>query len=196
MMKHNRITRSLCAAMLALCLLPCAMLRPAQASPSPDDVYAIDVEFGNLSFYYDYGTWNVNTMRYEASAASTYPAEGTDAGFPGWYGFDDIANRISIKNISQGKRAVTLSLYYRALDDTEWDDAGVAGSVSGVNMTVTTANDSSVLWNGNSVTVPAEKTAVGCIHLAGEPRFAGEAYTSATMQPIGMLTLKIEAWTP
>lgn len=188
MMKHNRITRSLCAAMLALCLLPCAMLRPAQASPSPDDVYAIDVEFGNLSFYYDYGTWNVNTMRYEASATSTYPAEGTDAGFPGWYGFDGTANKISIKNSSQGNRAVTLSLYYRALYGTEWDDAGVDGSVSGVSMTVDG-------WNNNSVTVAAGEEATGYIHLSGEPTLSGEAYTSATMQPIGMLTLKIEAWT-
>lgn len=187
MLKNNRITKSLCAVMLTLCLLlPGTLTTPAEAAP--DDVYAINVEFGNLSFYYDYGTWNVNTMRYEAAATSANPANGTTAGFPGWYGFDGTANKISIENGSAPGKSVTMSLHYRSLESGELSSAGTATSVSGVTMTVDG-------WNNNSVTVASNSTAVGYIHLAGEPVTTDDTYDSATMQPIGMLTLKIDSWT-
>ena len=199
--------------MLGLALLlpvaaPVRAVESESGNESADYVYAIDVEFGNLSFYYDYGVWNVNTMRYEAGSTSTYPAEGTTLGFPGWYGFDDQSNFIRINNRSEpsdsSDRAVTMSLAYRALTSGELAGAGADGVVSGVSMTVsgksavTAINPKTVTdWNDNTITVPANATAVGYIHLSGKPVLAGSGavYSSAAMQPIGMLILKIESWT-
>ena len=175
---------------------------PAEASPDPNDVYAIDIEFGNLSFYYDYGVWDVNDMRYEASATSTHPANGTTLGYPGWYGFDDISNKISITNHSESGRSVTVALDYRSLTSTELTAAGAENVVSGVSMTVSgtpAKPDSAVstvvaVWQpaDNSATVPSDATVVGYIHLSGEPKLPdGSVYDSASMQPIGMLTLTI-----
>ena len=160
------------------------------------DVYALTIEFGNLSFYYDYGVWDVNDMRYEASATSTYPAAGTVAGYPGWYGFDKIANKITIKNESQPGNDVTVALEYRSLkDDGELAAAGADAIVDGVSMTVLGASEPSE-WQANTATVPAEQKVEGFIHLSGEPKLAGgSVYDSPTMQPIGMLTLAIQSWT-
>lgn len=201
MLHKNRITRSLCAVMLCAGLLLSGLLSvPAEAAPGDEtppidvnDVYAIDIEFGNLSFYYDYGVWDVNDMRYEASATSTNPASGTVAGYPGWYGFDQISNKISVKNSGVEGKAVTVVLEYRALTAGELTSAGANAIVSGVSMTVLGAAQPSE-WQANAATVSAKQTVEGFIHLSGEPTLAGgSVYDSATMQPIGMLILKIES---
>lgn len=194
MKRNNKITRSLCAAILSLCCL-WPFSAKASSGEAPEnaevDVYAIDIEFGNLSFYYDYGVWNPNTMRYEAAASSTAPADGTAAGFPGWYGFDGIANRIAVKNSSTGGQSVTVSLTYRSLTEGELPEAGVThtGQVTGVSMTVSG-------WDSTSRTVvPASKEdVIGYIHLHGEPQTSGGTYDSNIMAPIGMLVIKIEDW--
>lgn len=194
---NNRITRSLCAVILSISLLlsqsAFAAEGEGQAALDPSYVYAIDIEFGNLAFYYDYGVWNVNTMRYEASETSTDPAIGTAAGFPGWYGFDGTSNLIKVTNRSTGGYAVDFSLSYRSLTESEWVGAGVMESVSDVAMTVVDKNGDP-LKKTTQVAADAETPAEWYIHLQGEPHVDGGVYSSDTMNPIGMLTLKIDAW--
>ena len=161
------------------------------------DVYSLDIEFGSLSFYYDYGIWNVNTMRYEAGQNSVDPANGTVLGFPGWYGFDGTANKIVLKNGSVNGESITVSMTYRGMSAQEAATAGAAGAVSGVTMTVpgwTASGDGYVAdlpapIVGDSV----EEAVEAYIHLSGEPIRSGSAYESQTLQPIGMLILKIES---
>lgn len=172
--------------LIAALLLP---IGPRVSAVEPGAyTYAIDIEFGNLSFYYDYGMWNVNTMRYEAADTSREPADGTANGYPGWYGFDSIANRIAVKNSGSGGKAVTVSLTYRPLAAAELMEAGVPAVVEGVSMTVSG-------WGGNNWTVvPADSSVEGFVHLQGEPRVAGQRYDSVSMAPIGMFTLTITDW--
>lgn len=193
----NKITASLCVVLFCLscCLFPGVYAAEGEdeGAVSDPDVYIITIEFGNLSFYYDYGVWDVNSMRYVADDASINPADGTDEGFPGWYGFDSIANRIAIINESTDERAVTFSLAYRSLTEDELPGAGVTdvGMVSGVTMTVSDGG-----WSNGQVAVPADgNQVVGYVHLQGQPTVAGGRYDSSTMTPIGMLTLSIESWT-
>ena len=63
-------------------------------------VYAIVIEFGSFSFYYDYGVWDPATLTYKADPASSDPSHSTVEGSPGWYGFDGISNKITVKNLS------------------------------------------------------------------------------------------------
>ena len=63
-------------------------------------VYAIVIEFGSFSFYYDYGVWDPATLKYKADPASSDPSHSTVKGSPGWYGFDGISNKITVKNAS------------------------------------------------------------------------------------------------
>ena len=63
-------------------------------------VYAIVIEFGSFSFYYDYGVWDPATLTYKADPASSDPSHSTVEGSPGWYGFDGISNKITVKNAS------------------------------------------------------------------------------------------------
>ena len=93
---------SLCAVMTAFALILLSVPAfPVQANggdPKSDGYkYAVTIEFGSMTFAYDYGKWDVNEMRYIANAASKNPANGTTEGYPGWYGFDGTANRISEK---------------------------------------------------------------------------------------------------
>ena len=162
----------------------------------PGDIYAVDIEYGSLSFYYDYGIWNVNTMRYEAAATSENPAAGTPDGLPGWYGFDGTANRVAVINRSAGK-SITVEIAYRPLAAGELAAAGSPEVVTGVNMTVT-GDD----WSNNSLTVPAglqdsegnPAAVAGFIQLSGMPKVNGAEYESDDMLPIGMFTLTITDW--
>ena len=123
-------------------------------------------------------------------------ANGTVQGDPGWYGFDGIANRIAITNSSDAGNDVTVALDYRSLQYSELEDAGVDAIVSGVSMKVLGPNAASTWQNDRSATVSANQTVEGFIHLIGQPTLPnGDVYDSATMQPIGMLTLTIEDWT-
>ena len=167
---------------------------PSAAAVNENDIYALDIEYGSLSFYYDYGIWNVNTMRYEAAATSEAPAVGTKDGMPGWYGFDNTANRITVINRSAGKY-IDVDLTYRSLEAHELSQAGAPDVVTGVNMTVTGADGRA--WLNNSVRVSGENgpnSVVGYIQLSGEPQVDGERYESSNMYPIGMFTLTITDW--
>ena len=63
-------------------------------------VYNVTITFGSFDFYYDYGTWDSQNLKYSANQSSTNPAAGTVNTFPGWYGFDGTANKISVENSS------------------------------------------------------------------------------------------------
>lgn len=187
--------------MLAAGLLALGGAPIPAAADEVGNVYAMDIEFGSLSFYYDYGNWNVNTMRYEADANSTGPADGTTSGFPGWYGFDGTSNKIVLKNGSVNGSSITVSMNYRGLNDDEVAAAGAKHAVKGVSMIVT--GDAWTLDSGNRYTavIPATRDAGGhpvpvdaYIHLSGEPKLENSSpYESQTLQPIGMLIIKIES---
>ena len=201
-MKLKRKAGALCAVIFLLSwLFPFAPTASAVDPVDPADpgyIYAVDIEYGSLSFYYDYGIWNVNTMRYEAAATSDHPAAGTPDGLPGWYGFDETANRVAVINKSAGK-SITVELTYRSLEPGELTAARAPAVVSGVEMTVTGAN-----WENNSVTIPSglqdsegKPVAVaGFIQLSGEPQVNGAEYESDDMLPIGMFSLTITGWDP
>ena len=192
-MKLNRKAGALCAVMFLLSwFFP--FVPSAAAANEADYIYAVDIEYGSMAFYYDYGIWNVNTMRYEAAATSDNPAAGTKDGLPGWYGFDKKANRITVINRSAGKY-IDVDLTYRSLYDYELSQAGAPAVVNNVDMTVT--GEDGRAWLNNSVRVSGENgpnSVVGYIQLSGEPQVDGERYESSNMYPIGMFTLTISAW--
>lgn len=204
MRKPNRMSaKSLCAVILLTALLllflPAAPVYAEEAAGAKATTYkyAVTIEFGSMTFCYDYGTWDVNEMRYKASAANQNPASGTEAGYPGWYGFDGSANRISVKysnenpddNETQSRR-LSVTLAYRALDASE------GTVVDGVNMEF---YSDAALTNpfSSSFTVPhtnpEDDTAVTVIYtsLRGEPTEGGNQYRSDSFVPIGMLTIRV-----
>ncbi len=63
-------------------------------------VYNVTITFGSFDFYYDYGTWDSQNLKYAANQSSSDPAAGTVDTFPGWYGFDGTANKITVENAS------------------------------------------------------------------------------------------------
>lgn len=92
--------------------------------------YNLDIQFGSLGFYYDWGTWDTETLSYKANESSANPAAGTKLGDPGWYGFDGITNKISFINTSSGGEGNN-SLYVRLeYHTTPFGDAEAFPSLS------------------------------------------------------------------
>ena len=85
-------------------------------SVDPDDQfpyrYKLNIEYGSLSFYYDWGSWDSDACLYKADVSSQYPANGTMDTMPGWYGFDGTANRISFVNESTGSDTLYVLFEY------------------------------------------------------------------------------------
>ena len=163
---------------------------------SSDFKYTVTIDFGPMTFYYDYGTWDAADMRYEAVAASGDPANGTEMGFPGWYGFDGKSNAVSIKytnqnedDIADGKNQnVGVSLSYSQLAG---DD-----EVSGVEMKVYSdsllESEMSSSFNVPSTNFDNEDKTTVYISLSGAPVTSdGSAFTSGTFVPVGMLTITV-----
>ena len=157
--------------------------------------YAVTIEFGSMSFSYDYGKWDVTEMRYKANAASKNPANGTEPGYPGWYGFDGTANRISVKYSNETgdvstNRNLAVTLSYRALTSAE------GKKVSGVDMFF--YSDAALTAPVTpSFTVPHtdpekkdEKTVIYA-SLRGEPTENGAKFESDSFVPVGMLTIRV-----
>ena len=189
----KRIISTLCAVIMvfAWCVIP----SPAHNISAADDadVYALDIEFGSLTFTYDYGVWDVNDMRYEAASTSKNPAEGTVAGYPGWYGFDGTSNKIKITNNSTfGDHSITVSLTYREFNDSEVSSG--LSKVTGVQMTLNGTGWNYVSANNFTTTVEAGHSQECLIQLSGEPAVDTGKYSSEFMQPVGMLTLRIDSW--
>ena len=160
--------------------------------------YAVTIEFGSMTFAYDYGKWDVNEMRYKANAASKNPANGTEPGYPGWYGFDGTANRISVKYSNETgdvstNRNLAVTLSYRALTSAE------GKAVSGVTMEFysDTALTTGPLSPNFMVphTDPEDENAKTVIYasLRGEPTVNGNKFLSDSFVPVGMLTIRVGA---
>lgn len=193
---------SLCAVMTAFALILLSVPAfPVQAengdTKSDGYKYAVTIEFGSMTFAYDYGKWDVNEMRYKANAASKNPANGTTEGYPGWYGFDGTANRISVKYSNENgadsltqNRNLSVTLSYRALSSKEGQ------VVDGVSMDF---YSDAALTAGFSPsftvphTDPENENAKTVIYasLRGAPTKNGGKFLSDSFVPVGMLTIRV-----
>lgn len=225
MSRYNRIARSLCAVIIAVCaVIPHFWV---QADETKTYKYSLSVEFGSLAFYYDHGIWDPNEMNYVADEQSANPAQSADPdsgratldGYPGWYGFDDVANKIVVTNDADRDITgdgvvdvfpidVTLSLSYRPFAAGEKDDAGNELTVvNGVGMEVLNGKlddgvtDADASWSDAggyyTTTLSRGDTAVALIQLYGKPTVGNnqDRYDSGnTMDPIGMIELRITGW--
>lgn len=157
--------------------------------------YSVDIEFGSMTFCYDYGTWNPSNLRYEAEETES-PAAGTVAGFPGWYGFDGIANRISVRyndkddngsDPSHNYLQVTLS--YRSLQEKD----GVTGITPELYGNESLKNLIETIGENGSVLSVAKGEQISVwLSLKGEPTAKnGGAFTPVNLVPVGMLTIAL-----
>jgi hypothetical protein len=215
MSRYNRIARSLCAVMtVVFAMMPAFRVQAAEPKIYK---YSLSVEFGSLAFYYDHGIWDPNEMNYVADEASANPAQGTLDDYPGWYGFDDVANKIVVTNDyykytdSNGETKedpkaypidVDLSLSYRQLTSDEIKDTNYK-IVNGVSMEVLNGDGATAAWSADGgryvTTLKRGQTAVALIQLSGTPTVTvgdkQERYDSGnTMDPIGMIELRITGW--
>lgn len=193
---------SLCAVMTAFALILLSVpVFPVQAengdTKSNEYKYAVTIEFGSMTFAYDYGKWDVNEMRYKAGTASVNPANGTEKGYPGWYGFDGTANRISVKYSNENgadsptqNRNLSVTLSYRVLSST--NERVVKGVTMEFYSDVTLKNSFS-----SSFTVPhtdpEDENAKTVIYasLRGAPTENGGKFLSDSFVPVGMLTIRV-----
>lgn len=161
--------------------------------------YAVTIEFGSMTFAYDYGKWDVNEMRYKANAASKNPANGTTEGYPGWYGFDGTANRISVKYSNENgadsptqNRKLSVTLDYRVFSSSE------GRVVSGVTMDFYSDAALTARFSPSFTvphTDPENENAKTVIYasLRGEPTENGDKFLSDSFVPVGMLTIRVGA---
>lgn len=203
-MKKRNITgtKSLCVAVLMFSTLLFSMpvvpiYAEAETVVSEGYKYAVTIEFGSMTFCYDYGRWDVNEMRYRVDDASQNPASGTVQGYPGWYGFDGIANRISVKYSNENEddgamqnRRLSVTLDYQPLFGTALEE------VSGITVE---------FYSDSGLTVPQERSftithtaledvdakTVIYTSLYGEPRANGNKYLSDSFSPVGVLTIRM-----
>ena len=194
---------SLCAVMTAFALILLSVPAfPVQAedgdTKSNGYKYAVTIEFGSMTFAYDYGKWDVNEMRYKADDGSKNPANGTVLGYPGWYGFDGTANRISVKYSNENgadsptqNRNLSVTLEYRVLSSAE------GRVVDGVAMDFYSDAALTVPLSPTTFTVPhtdpEDKNAKTVIYasLRGEPTENGGKFLSGSFVPVGMLTIRV-----
>ena len=194
--------KSLCAVMLAAELLLLSVpVFPAYAendeSKADGYKYAVTIEFGSMTFCYNYGRWDVNEMRYKTDDASQNPANGTESGYPGWYGFDGTANRISVKYSNENEtdtptqnRKLAVTLDYRTLSSAEGRvvDGVVMDFYSDAALTVPFSPSFTVPH-----TDPEDENVKTVIYtsLRGEPTENGGKYLSDSFVPVGMLTIRV-----
>lgn len=157
--QFHMFAKSLCAVILAgaLCLslsTHSMNIHAADAVPAAEDEnsagmtevivngkavgiynYIVTIEFGAFDFQYDWGKWNVETLRYEADGNSADPAKDTPKGAPGWYGFDGTNNRIGIRfnsNMPNATLGVSMDFTFDdALADGIEIDLWEAGAMTG-----------------------------------------------------------------
>lgn len=155
--------------------------------------YSVEITFGSLSFVYDWGTWSTSHLRYEADKSSTNPASGTEQGFPGWYGFDGTANKVSVKYL----RSETDTTQYDNLSVTlEYAPLTGTSAVGGVEMELFTASDFSSGskldgTNNFALTVRNNKATDYWISLKGVPMSGSNSFDSDTLTAIGTLTFRL-----
>lgn len=193
--------KSLCAVILSVVLLLLAVppfhVAAEESSGQTGYPYAVTIEFGSMTFYYDYGAWDVNEMRYKADESSQYPANGTVQGYPGWYGFDGTANRISVKysNVNEEdaptqNRMLSVTLEYRSLQSAE--GRVVEGIVMELYADVTlTVPAESRFTVPHTDPLDADAKTVLYVSLRGTPLENGGKYTAESFVPVGMLTVRV-----
>mgnify|MGYP004684582213 CR=1 FL=1 len=216
MKKSNKTgAKSLCAAIMAVAMIilsvPALPVSAENGDTNKDDGYryAVTIEFGSMAFCYDYGKWDVNELRYKANASSVNPAHDTTAGFPGWYGFDGTANRISVKYSNQNEaddqtpnRKLAVTLEYRNNHTSDFKEGETPIYITGVEM---------VFYSDAALTAPFDRTfivphtspenlgdkTVIYASLKGAPQEHTsdglKKYISDTFAPIGMLTIRVGA---
>ena len=203
MIKLNKSgAKFLCAVIMAVALILLSVpMFPAYAendeTKSDGYKYAVTIEFGSMTFFYDYGKWDVNEMRYKTDDASKNPANGTESGYPGWYGFDGTANRISVKYSNENEtdaqtqnRKLAVTLDYRKLSSAEGRvvDGVAMDFYSDVALTVPFSPSFTVPH-----TDPEDENVKTVIYtsLHGEPTENGGKYLSDSFVPVGMLTIRV-----
>lgn len=209
MKKLNKTgAKSLCAAIMAVAMIilsvPALPVSAENGDTIKDDGYryAVTIEFGSMAFCYDYGKWDVNELRYKANASSVNPAHDTTAGFPGWYGFDGTANRISVKYSNENEndgpmqnRKLSVTLEYR---NNQTNDGG--NIITGIEMNFYSDAALTVPFGRTFIvphTSPEDLGAKTVIYasLKGAPQEHTsdglKKYISDTFAPIGMLTIRV-----
>ena len=161
--------------------------------------YSVEIEFGAMTFCYDYGTWNPSDLRYEADETEN-PGAGTVAGYPGWYGFDGTANKISVKYhateaTGEANSLLRVMLSYRALTASD-GGTSIAAGVTGVKSEL--YGDKALtqkLGDGTALSVAKKGSVEVWLSLKGEPMVNGKPFTSQNLIPIGMLTIALAGFT-
>lgn len=177
-------------------------------------VYAIVIEFGSFSFYYDYGVWDPATLTYKADPASSDPSHSTVEGSPGWYGFDGISNKITVKNASldesEGQKLsdlkITISYSQAEFSQTVRDsvkmtlftDAAFLKKHEGINpdgsysFTIPSGTDPSETDPSGTDPSETENVVVVFVSLSGTPSDSqGNDIFSDVAIPIGYITLQV-----
>lgn len=198
--KEYKTARSLCAVILAVIMTVTSVIfappvMATEGDTTEDDYqYAVTIEFGAMSFYYDYGTWDVGEMRYVADVSSAYPAADTENGFPGWYGFDGITNKISVtyKNNTgeTGNQKIGITLFYEQFAATDLADVPGGQAVTGIEMSFFADSDFTLPQDGNFFAENGVKKELYA-SVSGNPTVSGGYFESGTFCPIGTLTIRI-----
>ena len=201
MLKFKPKYTKLCFAIVLSFSLLFSAVRFAPAADAAKDrnsagqtyTYSVEITFGALSFVYDWGTWNTAELRYRASDSSKNPAAGTHDGFPGWYGFDGVANLVTVKYIKSstesGNTSLNVSLEYAET------------AVNGVKMDFYTNSQLSGTRvnsedNRYSFSVPAGQPDAATatqiwLSLSGKPLDGTTQFQSQTLTAIGKLTFRL-----
>lgn len=179
----------------------------AEADSTPEYRYTVSIEFGPMTFYYDWGTWNSSEMRYVAASSSENPANGTVQGYPGWYGFDGTANKISIQySNAQYSNATEEAVNQNVNVKVAYEVLSGTNEVSGISMSLfqdQALTESVAGGSGNSYTLTVPNTYVAgtpesdlakttvYLSLSGVPKKGGSDLKSETFTPVGVLTITI-----
>jgi hypothetical protein len=210
----NRIfkkAKSLCAVLLSCAVVFASAPKILSADEPLKDpetgteyVYNVTIEFGSFDFYYDYGVWDSAKLQYKANEASKNPAKDTQNTFPGWYGFDGTANKITIEN-SSSNGDVKVKLEYTDVPLANDTTDNVSFPLKPGTVTMTCYDDAAfttmspgAITNGCSFTMagldssatPTSKEIY--LSFSGRPvKTDGTNFISAQAQRIGYITLTV-----
>ena len=169
----------------------------AETYADEEYVYAIVIEFGSFSFYYDYGVWDPATLTYKADPASSDPSHSTAAGSPGWYGFDGISNKITVENASlyesggQKLSDVRVTVFYSAAEFSQTVRDSVKMTLF-TDKTFTNEYKETDSDGKYSFTVASGNKNEFFISLSGIPTDStGDDLFSDVAIPIGYITLQV-----
>ncbi|MBO5898110.1 MAG: hypothetical protein J6R04_03770 [Clostridia bacterium] len=177
--------------------------------------YVVNVEFGSMSFYYDWGRWNVDELAYVSDSTSSAPAATTVGNAPGWYGFDGLSNRIGLNYRRVGNEAGTeylkVSMVFEHATNADgtptfardhmslslYDTSDFGGFVADMNAQNAFATTLLIAPAVDDVATPtvdeAELMQDYYLSLNGAPYLAdGTPYKNGTPTSLGLLTIRID----